>query len=63
MSARGAAVIVRQGQEVVVSGSGSLMARVAAAANAVEDAVGVLITDLPVTAEKVYWALKEKQQS
>jgi CO/xanthine dehydrogenase Mo-binding subunit len=31
-----------------------------ALANAVEDAVGVRITDLPVTAEKVYRALKEK---
>ena len=34
----------------------------AAIANAVEDAVGVRIKDLPVTAEKVYWALKEKHQ-
>ena len=30
----------------------------AAIANAVEDAVGVRITDLPITAEKVYNALK-----
>jgi CO/xanthine dehydrogenase Mo-binding subunit len=32
----------------------------AAIANAVEDAVGVRITDLPITAEKVYRALKAK---
>src|SRR5215467_15153063 len=35
----------------------------AAVANAVEDACGVRITDLPVTAEKVYAALKSKGQS
>lgn len=34
----------------------------AAIANAVEDAVGVRIRDLPITAEKVYWALKEKRK-
>ena len=33
----------------------------AAIANAVEDAIGVRIRDLPITAEKVYRALKEKQ--
>ncbi|MCL0044139.1 molybdopterin-dependent oxidoreductase, partial [Dehalococcoidia bacterium] len=33
----------------------------AAIANAVEDAVGVRTRDLPITAEKVYIALKEKQ--
>jgi CO/xanthine dehydrogenase Mo-binding subunit len=32
----------------------------AAIANAVEDACGVRIRDLPVTAEKVYRALREK---
>lgn len=32
----------------------------AAIANAVEDAIGVRIRDLPITAEKVYRALKEK---
>ena len=32
----------------------------AAIANAVEDAVGVRIKDLPITAEKVYRALQEK---
>jgi len=31
-----------------------------AIANAIEDAVGVRIKDLPITAEKVLWALKEK---
>jgi CO/xanthine dehydrogenase Mo-binding subunit len=31
-------------------------------ANAVADACGVRITDLPVTAEKVYWALKSRNQ-
>lgn len=34
----------------------------AAIANAVEDAVGVRIKDLPITAEKVYRALKERGQ-
>jgi CO/xanthine dehydrogenase Mo-binding subunit len=33
----------------------------AAIANAVEDAVGVRIRDLPVTAEKVYRALRERR--
>jgi CO/xanthine dehydrogenase Mo-binding subunit len=30
-------------------------------ANAIEDAVGVRITSLPITAEKVLQALKEKR--
>ena len=34
----------------------------AAIANAVEDAVGVRIKDLPITAEKVYRALQAKKQ-
>jgi CO/xanthine dehydrogenase Mo-binding subunit len=34
-----------------------------AIANAVYDAVGVRIKDLPITAEKVLRALKEKEQS
>jgi CO/xanthine dehydrogenase Mo-binding subunit len=34
-----------------------------AIANAIEDAVGVRITDLPITPEKVYRALKEKEAS
>jgi CO/xanthine dehydrogenase Mo-binding subunit len=32
----------------------------AAIANAVADAVGVRIRELPITSEKVYWALKER---
>ena len=32
----------------------------AAVANAIEDAVGVRILDLPLTAEKIYAALKAK---
>ena len=39
----------------------ALFAGAAAIANAVEDAVGVRITDLPITAEKVYRALKAKR--
>jgi CO/xanthine dehydrogenase Mo-binding subunit len=35
----------------------------AAIANAVEDAVGVRIRDLPITAEKVYAALKAQQKN
>jgi hypothetical protein len=34
-----------------------------AIANAVADAVGVRIRDLPITAEKVYRALQDKAQS
>ena len=34
-----------------------------AIANAVEDAVGVRIRDLPITSEKVYWALKSTNTS
>jgi CO/xanthine dehydrogenase Mo-binding subunit len=34
-----------------------------AIANAIEDAVGVRIRDLPITAEKVYRALREKKKS
>jgi CO/xanthine dehydrogenase Mo-binding subunit len=30
----------------------------AAIANAVADAVGVRIFDLPITAEKIYWSLR-----
>jgi CO/xanthine dehydrogenase Mo-binding subunit len=32
-----------------------------AIANAVEDAVGVRIRDLPITAEKIYRALREQR--
>ena len=35
-------------------------AAMAAIGNAIEDAVGVRLTDLPLTAEKVYAALKER---
>jgi CO/xanthine dehydrogenase Mo-binding subunit len=31
-----------------------------AIANAIEDAVGVRIKDLPITAEKIYAALRER---
>jgi CO/xanthine dehydrogenase Mo-binding subunit len=34
----------------------------AAIANAVFDAVGVRITDLPITAEKIYNALRAKER-
>ncbi|MDE2802939.1 MAG: molybdopterin-dependent oxidoreductase, partial [Chloroflexota bacterium] len=44
-------------------GENSTIPVAAAIANAVEDAVGVRIKDLPITAEKVYRALKEKRQS
>jgi len=33
----------------------------AAIANAVADATGIRIFDLPITAEKVYWALQQKK--
>lgn len=39
----------------------SLLPTAAAIANAIHDAVGVLIADLPVTPEKVYMALKKKR--
>jgi CO/xanthine dehydrogenase Mo-binding subunit len=41
-------------------GEGSISAVAPAIANAVADACGVRILDLPITAEKVYFALKEK---
>ena len=44
-------------------GENAVIPVAAAIANAVEDAVGVRIKDLPITAEKVYRALKEKRQS
>ena len=34
----------------------------AAIANAIADAVGVRFFDLPITAEKLYWALKLKKE-
>ncbi|PWT88932.1 MAG: 4-hydroxybenzoyl-CoA reductase subunit alpha [Acidobacteria bacterium] len=44
------------------AGEGSLAAVIPAVANAVYDAVGVRITELPITPEKVLKALKEKQK-
>jgi CO/xanthine dehydrogenase Mo-binding subunit len=41
-------------------GEGSISAVAPAVANAVADACGVRILDLPITAEKVYFALREK---
>jgi CO/xanthine dehydrogenase Mo-binding subunit len=43
-------------------GESSNVAPPAAIANAVYDAVGVRITDLPITAEKVYNALRAKER-
>jgi CO/xanthine dehydrogenase Mo-binding subunit len=42
-------------------GEGSISAVAPAVANAVADACGVRILDLPITAEKVYWALRAKE--
>jgi CO/xanthine dehydrogenase Mo-binding subunit len=42
-------------------GEGSISAVAPAIANAVADACGVRILDLPITAEKVYWALRAKE--
>ena len=42
-------------------GEGSISAVAPAIANAVADACGVRILDLPITAEKVYFALKERR--
>jgi carbon-monoxide dehydrogenase large subunit len=43
-------------------GEGSISAVAPAIANAVADACGVRILDLPITAEKVYFALRQKEQ-
>ena len=43
-------------------GEGNLISTMAAIANAVYDAVGVRITDCPITPEKVYQALKQKKK-
>jgi carbon-monoxide dehydrogenase large subunit len=43
-------------------GEGSIAAVAPAIANAVADACGVRILDLPITAEKVYFALRKKEQ-
>ena len=41
-------------------GEASLLPTAAAIANAVEDAIGVRIKELPITADKIIKALKEK---
>jgi len=43
-------------------GEGSISAVAPAIANAVADACGIRILDLPITAEKVYFALKAREQ-
>ena len=43
-------------------GEGSISAVAPAIANAVADACGVRILDLPITAEKVYFALRAREQ-
>jgi 4-hydroxybenzoyl-CoA reductase subunit alpha len=45
------------------AGEGSLAAVIPAVANAIYDAVGVRITELPLTPEKILKALKEKKKS
>jgi len=45
------------------AGEGSLAAAIPAVANAIYDAVGVWITTLPITPEKILKALEEKQKS
>ncbi len=42
-------------------GEGSISAVAPAVANAVADACGVRVRDLPITAEKVYTALQERR--
>jgi len=42
-------------------GEGSISAVAPAIANAVADACGARIRDLPISAEKVYFALKQKE--
>lgn len=43
-------------------GESSLIAISAAIANAVYDATGIVSTNLPITAERLYWAIKEKEK-
>ncbi len=43
-------------------GEHSVIPTAPAIANAIYDAIGVQITDLPITAEKVYYALQRKEQ-
>jgi 4-hydroxybenzoyl-CoA reductase subunit alpha len=45
------------------AGEGSLAATIPALANAVYDAIGVRITTLPITPEKVLQALREKEKA
>jgi 4-hydroxybenzoyl-CoA reductase subunit alpha len=45
------------------AGEGSLAAVIPAVGNAIYDAIGVRITELPFTPEKILKALKEKQNS
>ncbi|HEV2385649.1 MAG TPA: 4-hydroxybenzoyl-CoA reductase subunit alpha [Candidatus Acidoferrales bacterium] len=45
------------------AGEGSLAATIPAIANAIEDAVGIRITDVPITPEKVLAALRAKEQA
>jgi 4-hydroxybenzoyl-CoA reductase subunit alpha len=44
------------------AGEGSLAAVIPAVANAIYDAVGVRITELPLTPEKILKALKQKAE-
>jgi 4-hydroxybenzoyl-CoA reductase subunit alpha len=44
-------------------GEGSILPVMGAIANAIEDAVGARITTLPITAEKVLWAMKAAKRS
>jgi CO/xanthine dehydrogenase Mo-binding subunit len=43
-------------------GEGALLPSIGAIANAVYDAIGVRITELPITAERILAALKEKNR-
>jgi 4-hydroxybenzoyl-CoA reductase alpha subunit len=44
-------------------GEGALLPAIGALANAIYDAVGVRVNDLPITAEKILNAIKEKEKS
>ena len=43
-------------------GEASLLPTSAAIANAIEDAIGIRVKDLPITRDKIIKALKEKEQ-
>ncbi|MCQ1529612.1 xanthine dehydrogenase family protein molybdopterin-binding subunit [Lutispora saccharofermentans] len=43
-------------------GEPTLIPTAPAIANAIEDAIGIRIKDLPITSEKVFWAIKEKEE-